>query len=270
MEQVIEGVKQIVIRPITKTKFSGISSYVKTKTIYTTQLDQKTGLYKNGLTLKEEKEYEIALNLPAGTLSKKQDLNKGSNFWGDIEIILNNDKPTFFTLMGPMDEIKEKVIRAHDKIANSEFELSKKPGCLFFIDDPEEKAKLESSVIEYKLLAIEKFQDLAIEEKRSLLRVLGKSGIDNMSETMVKTELFKKVEDNPKHFLDTANDPNMKIRSLLSEAIEKRVLTKRSSTFFYEEDAIGSSTDAAIEFLTDVKNQMTKLGIENKVKKLRK
>ncbi len=264
MEQVIEGVKQLVIKPITKTKFSGISSYVKSKTVFTTQLDPNNGLYKNGLTAKQEKEYESLLNLPAGTL------NKRSPFWGDIEIIVNNDKSTFFTLMGPMDEIKESVIRAHDKIANSEFELSKKPGCLFFIDDPEEKAKLESSIIEYKLSAIETFQELAIEEKRSLLRVLGKSGIDNMSETMVKAELFKKVEENPKYFLENAKDPNMKVRSLLSEAIEKKVLTKRSSTFFYAEDPIGNSTDEALDYLTDIKNQTIKLGIENKVKKLRK
>ncbi len=121
-----------------------------------------------------------------------------------------------------------------------------------------------------KVSAIEMFQELAIEEKRSLLRVLGKSGIDNMSETMVKAELFKKVEDNPKNFLDIAKDLNMKIRALILEAVEKKVLVKRSSTFFYGEDAIGNSTDETLDYLTDIKNQTIKLAIENKVKKLRK
>lgn len=266
MEKTIveEGIKTLVIRPITKIKFSGVSSYVKSKTVFTTQLDANTGLYKNGLTSAEEAEFEKELNLPKGTLNKK------SLFWGDLEIILNNDKPTFFTLMGIMDTIKERVMKAHDKIANSEFELSKLPGALFFIDDPEEKAKLESTVIEYKLAAIEKFQTATIEEKRSALRVFGKLGIDNMSETMVKAELFKEVEKNPKIFLDTLNDPNMKVRALLSEALEKQIIKKRGHTFYNGEDPIGSSTDAAIEYLSDIKYQQVKISIMERLKKARK
>ncbi len=259
-----EGIKTLVIRPITKLKFSGVSSYSKTKTVFTTQLDANTGLYKNGLTAAEEATFETELNLPKGTLNKK------SPYWGELEIILNNDKATFFTLMGPQDEIKERVIKAHSRIANSEFELSKLPGALFYIDDPEEKAKLESTVIEYKLSAIEKFQEATIEEKRSALRVFGKLGIDNMSETMVKAELFKEVEKNPKTFLETLRDPHMKERALLSEALEKKILVKKGHTFYNGEDPIGSSTDAAIEYLSDLKYQQVKLSIMERVKKARK
>jgi len=91
-----------------------------------------------------------------------------------------------------------------------------------------------------------------------------------MSETMVKAELFKEVEKNPKIFLDTLNDPNMKTRALLLEALEKKVLVKRGHTIYNGEDPIGSSTDAVIEYLSDLKYQQVKISIKDRVKKATK
>lgn len=262
--EIEEGIKSIVIRPVTRIKFSGVSSYTRTTTKITTEINGDTGLYKTGLTTKEAKDFEEALSLPKGTLGPK------SPWWGDITIRLNNDKPTYFSFSGALDEIRYRVLIASSKVANSELDIHKHPNTGFFIDDPEAKAKIESMSIDFELDAIEEFQKASIETKRSLLRLFGKKGLDDMSETMLKAELFKKMKADPKLFVEYVRDPNMKVRALLEEALEKRVLSKKGPYFFNGEDQIGSSTDEVLGYLTDVKNQTAKLAIENRVRKARK
>lgn len=260
-----ENVKYLVIKPIVKPKFSGVSSYVKTQTVFCGAEMDSNGLYKTGLTREEEKEYEKILNLAPGTLGRK------SEFWGNLEIRVNNDKSTRFALSGPMDELREKVIMAHSKIANSELHLASTPNALFYIDDPEEKAKLESAKIDYELKALDEYTTLAIEDKRAMLRLYGHSGVDDMSETMIKTELYKEVKKDPMYFVKKLAKPQeMKNEALLKELIEKRIVTKKGAHYMYNEDTIGGSTDAALGYLADPKNQSIKLILMDKVKQLRK
>lgn len=258
-------IKTLVVRPVNKIKFSGVSSYSKTKTVFAgAELDQN-GLYRTGLTKEKEKYYEQQLSLAPGTLGKK------SLFWADLEISLWNDKPTQFTFEGLMDELKESVIKAHSKIANSELDLAKNPGALFYIDDPEEKAKLEAMSIDYELQATDLFVELSIEDKKACLRVYGKSGIDDMSETMVKSELYKFLKKDPVRFVKMLQDRDrLKNKALLEELIEKRIVTKKGAYFYHNEDMIGSSTDGALDYLEDPKNQAIKLALVKKVKDLRK
>lgn len=258
-------VKTLVIKPIVKPKFSGVSSYSKTQTVFCGAEMDSNGLYKTGLTREQETHYEKVLNLAPGTLGKK------SPFWGDLEIRINNDKPTRFSLSGYMDELRESVIKAHSKIANSELHLMNNPQAMFYIDDPEEKAKLEASKMDYELQALDEFTTLPIEDKRSMLRLYGKSGIDDMSETMVKAELYKEVKKDPSYFVKTLQNPkSMKANALLKELVEKRIVTKKGAYYYNNEDLIGGSTEEAVSYLMDIKNQQIKLVLEEKAKKLRK
>lgn len=258
-------VKALVIKPIVRPKFSGVSSYSKTQTVFCGAELDPNGLYKTGLTREEEKHYESVLNLAQGTLGKK------SPFWGDLEIRINNDKPTRFTLSGYMDELKEKVIKAHSKIANSELHLAANPQAMFYIDDPEAKATLEAQKMDYELAALDAFTELLIEDKRSMLRLYGKSGIDNMSETMVKAELYKEVKKDPAYFVKILQNPKlMKTTALLQELIEKRIVNKKGAYYYNNEDLMGKSTDDAVSYLMDLKNQSIKIDLEKRVKDLRK
>ena len=62
----------------------------------------------------------------------------------------------------------------------------------------------------------------------------------------------------------------MKVRALLEECLEKRVLVKKGPYYYNGEDMIGSSTDEVLAYLTDIKNQTAKLALENRVRKARK
>lgn len=257
-------VKQLIIRPITRNKFSGISSYARTQTVINgAQLD-RTGLYKNGLSVSDEEYYEKELNLPKGTL------NKRSTFWGDLQIRLNNDKITIFSIVSPMDELKHKMILAHTKIANSETEVSTTPNAEFFIYDPEATAKIESAKIDFELEALDLFNSLSLEERKNMLRVYGKRGTDDMSETMVRTEIFKKLKENPKDFIEAASKKETQIKGMIENLIEKGVIKKKGTYFYNGEDLLGSSSDEVVGYLSDMKNQAVKLALESKLKSKKK
>lgn len=265
METIETGIKQLVIRPVNKVKFSGVSSYARTKTVFAGAELNQNGLYNTGLTPTQEKHYEQVLNLAPGTLGRK------SLYWADVEISLWNDKPTYFNLSGPLDEIKESVIKAHSKIANSELSLAKTPSALFYIDDVEEKAKLEAMAIDYELQATDLFVELSLEDKKAALRVYGKAGIDDMSETMVKAELYKFVKKDPIRFVKMLSDKaRMLTRALLEELIEKKIVTKKGAYFYHNEDMIGNSTDGCLDYLEDPKNQSVKIAMVKRMKELRK
>ena len=256
-----EGLKQYVIRPIIRNKFSGQSYYNKTQTVIQGAQLSSTGVYKTGLTLSEELEYEKELNLPKGTLNKRN-----GEFWGDMEVRLRNDKLTIFTLVTKYDELKFKMLQEHDWIANTEHDVQGNSTARFYIYDPEAASKIEDAKMEFEFEAMEAFLNTTVEQRRGLLRVFGKRGVDGMSETMVKTELFKEVKKDPKEFIRVASSKTTPIKALLEALIEKDIIKKKGTYYYNGEDLLGSSTDEVVSYLSDLKNQSVKLALEGKLK----
>ena len=213
--------RQYVIRPIIRNKFSGQSYYNKTQTVIGGAQLSANGLYKTGLTQKEETEFEAELNLPKGTLSKRN-----ADFWGDMEVRLRNDKLTIFNIVNAYDELKFRMLQEHDKIARTEHDVVGNSTALFYIYDPEAASKIEASKMEYEFMAIEAFNEATIEEKRGLLRIYGKRGVDSMSETMVKAELYKNVKADFKEFIRLAKAKDTPVKALLEALIEKDIIKK--------------------------------------------
>ena len=185
--------KQVIIKPVVKSKFSGISALTKSwTTIEGAQLD-RSGSYKTGLTSDEERKYEELLNVPKGTLNRK------SEFWGTVlGLRLPNDKPYYFNIITPLDEVKLKVMEKHSDIAMNEMELATKPHARFYIEDKEAKAKIEEVALDYMFEATKLFMDTTSEEKKGYLKLYGKRGVEQLSDTIIKTELYKELTSNPK------------------------------------------------------------------------
>lgn len=253
--------RQYVIRPIFRNKFSGQSYYNKTLTVIMGAQLSSTGLYKTGLTTAEEAEFEKELNLPKGTLSKRN-----ADFWGDMEVRLRNDKLTIFNIVNAYDELKFRMLQEHDWIARTEHDVPGNSTARFYIYDPEAASKIEAAKMEYEFSAIEAFNEATIEEKKGLLRVYGKRGVDNMSDTMVKAELYKLVKNDFKEFVRLAKAKDTPVRALLEALIEKDIIKKKGTYFYNGEDLLGSSTDEVVSYLTDIKNQAVKLALEGKLK----
>ncbi len=256
-----ETIKQYIIRPIIRNKFSGQSYYNKTVTVIQGAQLSQTGLYKTGLSTADQEYYEKELNLPKGTLN-----GRNADFWGDMEVRLRNDKLTIFNIVNAYDELKFRMLQQHDWIANTEHDVAGNPTAKFYIYDPEAAAKIENAKMEFEFEAMEAFIGTTVEERKGLLRVYGKKGVDSMSETMIKTELYKHVKSDPKEFIRLATSKDTPIRALLENLIEKSIIKKKGTYFYNGEDLLGSSTDEVVSYLSDLKNQAVKLALENKLK----
>ncbi len=253
--------RQYVIRPIIRNKFSGQSYYNKTQTVIGGAQLSANGLYKTGLSVQDEADFEKELNLPKGTLSKRN-----ADFWGDMEVRLRNDKLTIFDIVNAYDELRFRMLQEHDKIARTEHDVVGNSTALFYIYDPEAASKIEDAKMEYEFAAMEAFHNTTVEERRGLLRIYGKKGIDSISETMVKTELFKEVKKDFKEFIRLTKAKDTPVRALVKALIEKDILKQKGTYFYNGEDLLGSSTDEVVGYLLDIKNQAVKLALEGKLK----
>lgn len=257
--------KTIVIKPVSKVKFSGQTAYTNTRTSFEGAQLGKGG-YKTGLTKEEEIKFAEELNLPKGTLHKSN-----GEFWGNVlNMSIPNDKPYTFVVDSLMDEIKLRVLMEHSAIANNEVELAKNPGALFYIEDKEAAAKVEELEINVKMDAHDALRELTVDEQKGYLKLYGRRGVDQLSERMIKTELFKKVEDDPKRFLTFVKNPDIALRIKIEDMLESGVLTKRGSYYQFENEVIGNSIEAVIAFFKDYKNQSLKIAAEQATKDSKK
>jgi hypothetical protein len=135
-----ETLKQYVIRPIIRNKFSGQSYYNKTLTVIMGAQLSQNGLYKTGLSLADQEHFEKELNLTKGTLSARN-----GEFWGDMEVRLRNDKLTIFNIVNAYDELKFRMLQQHDWIANTEHDVQGNSTARFYIYDPEAASKIEDA-----------------------------------------------------------------------------------------------------------------------------
>ena len=258
--------KTIIIKPVNRVKFAGQSSYSGTHTSFEGAQIGHSG-YKTGLTVKEEKEFEERLGLKPGTLA-----SDNKKFWGSVlNLSLPNDKAYYMTVRSAMDELKLKVIKEHSLIANNELELAKNPRAGFYIEDLESKAEIEELVMDSKLAAHELFMELSGTDKKSYLKLFGKKGVNEMSDKVVKTTLFKEIEANPEKFIALVSNPDIKVRIEIEEMLETGIISKRGQYYNFENEVIGNSVDAVVDFFKDYKNQSLKMAAKaatkDKVKK---
>ncbi len=247
--------KQIIIKPVVRAKFSGISSYSGAHQVIEGAQLGRSG-YKTGLTKEEEKQYEDLLGKPKGYLSADAD----NKFWATIlNLNLPLDKAFIFPVVSIMDEIKLRVILNHSRIANNELELTKNPGAEFYIEDKEAKAKIEELAIDSLMEANEAFNELTTDEKKGYLKLYNKKGVEQLSDRLVKTELYKEVNKDPKKFLALKSNPDISLRISIEDMLEAGTVSKKGSFYYFEQEVIGNSIDAVVSFFKDVKNQSLKI-----------
>lgn len=261
-----EGPTEVQFKPVARAGYFGISSYAKSVTVLGAEIS-KNG-YKTGLTKQEEAYFENKLNLKLG------ELDRHSEWWSDVfntkhALRLQNTKTTELVLDNPINQIKYKVALASSKIANSDIEKNK-PTCMFYIADEEAKAKMELEAFNYEFEGMGRIHKMTPEEKREALRLFGKKGLDTMTETMLNTELVRESKKNPKTFVETLDDKDIKTKAFILELLEKGLLKRKGNQYIHGEDTIAVSTEDCVDFFNDVKNQTLKLTLTTRLKKLTK
>lgn len=245
--------RTIIIKPISRNKFSGHSSYKGTGISFEGAQLSKAGLYKTGLSKEEEVLFCEELGLPKGTLSKNNDV-----FWGSVlNIRIPQDKVYRFNVFTLMDEIRLRVLLNNDQIAENE--LKKTSITNFYVDDAQAKANVEEVENNDLMEATDKLRTLTTDEKRGYLKLYGKSGLDSVSESIVNTTLFKEVTKAPSKFIKLFDNPDVKIRIEIEEMIQAKTLKKSGNYYSFQNEVLGTSIESVIAYFKDIRNQSTKI-----------
>ncbi len=252
----------IKIKNATRANSFGIAAFDKAITTIVCALTPRG--YKTGLTKEEEEHYEKAIGLKPGELSRH------SIWWGDVfntihTIRLKRSKTNELVLDNPINQLRYKVLLASSKIANSEIE--KNPDSEFFIDNQELRAQAENEAFNYEFEAMGMIHKLTPEEKRGSLRLFGKKGIDDMKELMLNAELVKELKKDPKKFVETMNDKDLKTKVFIAELIERRLISRKGNNYVQGDDVIASGSDECVNYFNDIKNQSKRLILQNALDK---
>lgn len=221
-----------------------------TKSWIAPALSWRTNKYYTGLTEAEEDEYERDLGKPKGTLKPT------SNFWEDeslvIKIIGDSDK---VYIDGTLGQLKYKAAKANPMIAPSKDEYNPEKH-KFIMYEPEIELEKDSNKLEIELEAIEKFNKLSTEKARDISSFYNLS-ILGVEDKQIKINLYKKVKEKPKLFLQILNDPYYKNKVFINKCVRADVINKSNKGYFWpnEKVAIAVTMDKFVEILEDKDNQ---------------
>lgn len=258
--------KKIKIVSTGKNKFSGLSSYPRTGKTLSTELG-KSGLYNTGLTPEEQSALEEMLMLKTNSLSKKPADENGTNFWANLEIKLNAKGNNELNLEDPIQYIKYKALLASSKVCNSPLEKHKWPAAEWMIVDDEQVAEVEAVEIDKEVEAIEIFNELSEEDKKGLLKLYGKRGLEKSKPELIKSTLYKELKKDPIKFVKTAKDKSLKTRVLVEDFLIAKIVTRNGNYFKNGDDPIGNSMEEVISYFEDPRNQSVKIALQGKLKK---
>lgn len=90
--------------------------------------------------------------------------------------------------------------------------------------DPNRDAQEELEAEEYALDAQVSARDMPIEELEAIARIVFRSDVNKMTSSELKRDMLLFAKDNPKEFIDYANDPDIKLRNLAIRSIDSGVL----------------------------------------------
>ena len=264
MESVIDTTK-VTLKPIKKHGWlpddhDGSLRYSKCFERLTVQAMKGTGVLNTGLTEEDERRLENKMNMSPGTLSR---YNK--DYWTMFKVDVPKEG-TILDLAFPEDELKYMVLKAHQRVANSEMERFDSPFAEYVMTSEEQEAKVVNKKSKLKRKAYKVFSNMSTTEMKDVLKVMGKRAGDDASVDFVESQLDKIVTDDPQNFLTTVEDPTFAMRAFIDDCIASRVLVKNGTKYQLPGgDTVGYTLEQTIEYLKNPDNQEVYLDLKGKL-----
>jgi len=256
---------KVTLKPIKKNGWlpddhDGSIRYSKCFERLTVQAARGTGVLNTGLTEEDERRLENKMNMSPGTLSRYN-----SDYWTMFKIDVPKEG-AILDLSFPEDELKFLVLKAHQRVANSEMERFDSPFAEYIMTSDEQEAKVENKKSKLKRKAYKVFSNMNTTEMKDVLKVMGKRVGDDASVDFVESQLDKIVTDNPQEFLNTVEDPTFKMRAFIDDCIATRVLVKNGTKYQLPGgDVVGYTLEQTIEYLQNPDNQEVYLDLKGKM-----
>jgi len=262
---IISSPDKVTLKPIKKNGWlpddhDGSIRYSKCFERLTVQAMKGTGVLNTGLTEDDERRLEDKMNMSPGTLSR---YNK--DYWTMFRVDVPKNGVTL-NLSFPEDELKYLVLKAHQRVANSEMERFDSPFAEYVMTSQEQEAKVENKKSKLKRKAYKVFSNMNTTEMKDVLKVMGKRAGDDASVDFVESQLDKIVTDDPQNFLTTVEDPTFKMRAFIDDCISSRVLVKNGTKYQLPGgDTVGFTLEQTIEYLQNPDNQEVYLDLKGKM-----
>ena len=264
MESLIDTTK-VTLKPIKKHGWlpddhDGSLRYSKCFERLTVQAMKGTGVLNTGLTESDERRLEKKMHMASGTLSK---YNK--DYWTMFRIDVPKEGITLDT-NNPEEEVKYLVLKAHQRVANSEMERFDTPFAEYVMTSVEQEAKMENKKSKLKRRAYKVFSNMSTTEMADVLKVMGKRAGDEASIDFIESQLDKIVTEDPQEFINTVEDPTFKMRAFIDDCISSRVLVKSGTKYQLPGgDVVGYTLEQTIEYLKNPDNQEVYLDLKGKL-----
>lgn len=243
--------------------WSGFVRYAKCKDYISPYLD-RSGVLVTGLTDKEEREFEKLLGLEEFKLSKR------SSFWDDYAVIMY-DKPKEFDLSIPEDALAYKMLFGHKNVANSWSNILEWPFATYVITDDVLDAASENTSHDIKIKAVTLFGKMSADQMSSLLKLYsGNINNDNVPIEVVKSKLFKVMEDDCLKFIELVEDKALETKLMISQLVALKVLRKNRQAYYYGEDVLGHDLEETVLHIDNPENQGLKVALKQEVSKVNK
>lgn len=229
----------------------------------------KNGTYKNPLTNEEKEFLEEYLGLEYNALSIYK---KENNYWDNYTVRLSKIN-TILDLSDAKDYIDYKVLLINtDYVAPSLEALKKarKETYRFVMVSDREVMSDTSNRVSARRACWEEF--LKVKDNSDVLRCLirtldNKTMSKDTSLEFLQDRIDKLIDRDPKMFLAEITDPCLNTKVLLSNAVDMRVVEKRSEFYYYHGEPLcvageNSTFSVAARFLNMPRNQEIKFSIE--------
>jgi len=256
---------KVTLKPIKRNGWlpddhDGAIRYSKCFERLTVQAARGTGVLNTGLTEEDERRLEDKMSMSPGTLSRYN-----RDYWTMFRIDVPKDG-VILDLSFPEDELKYLVLKAHQRVANSEMERFDSPFAEYVMTSQEQEARVENKKSKLKRKAYKVFSNMSTTEMQDVLKVMGKRAGDDASVDFVESQLDKIVSDDPQNFLNTVEDPTFKMRAFIDDCTSARVLVKNGTKYQLPGgDIVGYTLEQTIEYLQNPDNQEVYLDLKGKL-----
>lgn len=262
----------VEVRPIERERWHGLKGKdaIAGPVVIEALLSSTTGKLATGLTPEDRERLEKETGQD---LSNDYNPNKIHPFWSTpAGFVKLNHGTNIFDTSKPIDEIRVKILKASDLVANSmkEFEDGAFPLAQFVIYDEREEVEVKAARIAIKRKVVIESDKLTPDRKAEIVQVLLGIPARNQSSNWLDLKLEEAIEHKdigPQRVLDIIqrDKKRVSVHALVLEAIHKNVLRRDGTSVYYMDDQIGYDVEAAIDYLSETRNQALKAQILEKL-----
>ena len=259
----------IIVKPIQRVKWHGKSGSEDFDRPFVLEalVDSTTNRYATGLSPEDKTRLEIATGY---NLDNTFIPGEFTTFWNSaIARIQLNQSANIFDISVPINEIKYHIMLGSKYVANSQedYENGLFPDAKFVIYNEEADVAVKAKKIQLEEEVISRLSKLDVKEQADLVLLLKNTSVRNQSAEYIKVKLNEAVKEVGNVIVLEKlgqNKARRNTEALILEATAKHILTKKGTTYYFFDTFLGEM-DSAIDFLLDVKNQVIKAQILEKV-----